>query len=1136
VVQASAGTGKTYLLEHLVMDRLLASGAGIDEILVVTFTEKAAAELKARIRAKIGGLLSATTVETSTTASSFWTIDDRARARLQRALAGFDRAAVFTIHGFCHRVLSENAFAGRRLFAETLIDARAAFSAAFKDVLRRDLACRPQPRAYLLATLGLGKTVQDIENLLYESVEARGELGPAFDAERLETAAAEFAKLGARRAELAGRKDRQGAAACRRVNALLAVCDGAAGAAEILARIERAQDEYERRDLFSYLRGKLPDSFVPAFEALDAAAVPFPAALVQTFLPAVIQAVDRRKRESGLLDYQDMLELLAAALAGPGGDELAERLRRQYRYAFIDEFQDTDELQWKIFRTIFFDRAGSESAPAASLVVVGDPKQAIYGFRGADFATYTAAVGEIAAAGGSAVALSRNFRSTAPLIEAVNEILKPDAFARFFSEPSLDDGGATCARPELAAVDGAGANAQPVRLLRVVAQGRAPRIADVKRALASRIAREIRALLAGGARVGPRDRPRPLTERDIFVVTRTRHEAAEIGAALRDASIRHAHYKQTGLLQTDEAKSVRDVLAAIDDPRDRSKRLRAWLTPFFGIALADLERCADPPDGHPLLARLVAWKALADAHDYEALFSSLVEDSGLARREIFLGAAGGGDGGERALINYLHIFEVLLEEAGRARPTLRDLLLSLGSLIAKNKAAGEIGDLQRLESDGSSVALLSMHMAKGLEAEVVFLYGGFSGFPHRRWSVRVWHDGTRRMAHVGKPNDPRVDDAVEHERTGEDQRLLYVGLTRARSLLYLPYFPDVKEEEGAREITDVETFERLAGCYKHLNRRLRVIAGGLAASPALSRLFRVDTVTCSGGPTAPELATPSPPAPPAAWQPPPELLAIADHASDLAELARRHTGFAITSYTRLKASQGGYAAPAAVEPAEGELPGGPAVGIYLHELMEKVALGPLSERPPLWAWAARDDVRALFGRCMARHGREPAALGPSQRLVHAALTAPVRLDDAGTLPCLAAAGAGRNLREMEFVYPFRAGTAPQQDGFVKGFVDFVFEHAGRVYFVDWKSDLLPDYAPAAVASHVARNYALQARLYTLAFIKALDIHTPSDHHDRFGGLVFCFLRGMRTDGDGTQALCFQRPAWDDVRAWDQEVR
>jgi exodeoxyribonuclease V beta subunit len=1151
VVEASAGTGKTFILEHLVVDLLLRREAELEQILVVTFTEKATAELVQRVRATIVRLkeLRASEAPDGAPDEACWLIDERARTRLQRALLSFDRASISTIHGFCQRLLAEHAFLNQRLFTEEIVDEEAAFHAAFLEVLRRDAAADPETAPVLKKWLE-GYGLERLEHKLLFACHRQGREGTELRPEPLDEHAFSQALWGL--PEIAGddptliaafKAAKVHASSAKsvverlgRLSAIARLHRSGGSVIQALAQIDA--EEGRKGDLIPWICeriDKVPDGdaglgpIVRPVRRLNQIAVPLAAELVHRLLPRVRERLEARKREAGLYDFQDMLGLVARALAGDGPRTraLLETLRARYRYALIDEFQDTDEVQWSIFRRIFLQATGQV------LTVIGDPKQAIYSFRGADVQTYLGACDELLA-GGEPLHLTANHRSTGRLIEAYNAILDQDASAPFFRKDGSIryDHPVTCGKPELALVRDE-AEVAPVVVLDV--QGEKGILTwQVKQALQARMVEQMQALLAPS---GPSLRGKKLAPSDIYVLTRTTRESREVGAALRAAQLPFAYFKQEKLFSTIEAREVLDLLRAIADPDDQTARARAWITAFFGLSLPDLAACEDLPAGHPLVRLLTEWKTLAESGDLEQMLARIVEDSGLVCRELFL------EQSERSLTNYLHVLEVLQAEAAGTRATVRELAETLGAYILEaRKPPGQQSDIQRLETDRKAVQIMTIHHAKGLEADVVFLYGGLWTGPVD--DVHALHDGEgRRIVRVGRlPTDEEA--RVGEEGDDEERRVLYVALTRARGRLYLPRYPS--------------TF-RLPGCYRFINDRLRELLHGFAPDERRA-LFEVVPVPC---PIArPVMAAAAPPPALAAWRPPAELLQAPSPPFELVRLAETRAGFAVTSYSAVKRRQGSFTAadaaaedPAANEPAPDaaaalaavlppdELPRGRLSGSFLHELLELVPLEELKDRPSLEGWLARPEIAALFEQVRRRHDRRPAHLPHSQRLVHTALTAPVRL---GATSIEGLASAAQVAREMEFLYPIPERGHPLlgaseaaegwriERGVVKGFIDLLFAHEDRVYVCDWKGDWLPSWEPAAVAAHAQRNYGTQARLYTLATLRLLGIDREAAYERRFGGVLYSFLRGMRTD-DPTAGNDFHRPSWDEVLGWQREM-
>ena len=1122
-IEASAGTGKTYLIEHLVVDRLVRGDARIDEMLVVTFSERAAAELVRRIRSLIRKVLRPEPAP-EPAGPHLWTIDTAARERLEAATHGLDAAPISTIHAFCQRVLTEHAFASGRLLAQTAVESRTAFTAAFDEVIRGQLD--GDLHSLLMAFLTGAGDVRNLEDLLYKARSVRCDWAVTYDPERLAAAARRLASLslGEARAmtERALGNKRTSNTAISRIEELHAAATQFLAHREpvwLLAHLEDRLRRYQKKDLYSYVLDALSavrekpgiEPLRAAIEALTDAAVPLETAVVQRLGPLVEDRLRVRKRAAGLFDFDDMLVLVDEALRGPRGAELVAALRARYRLAVIDEFQDTDPVQWQIFRTIFLD--GDEARP---LYVVGDPKQSIYGFRGADVSTYDRARTTVTGLGGLHH-LERNFRSTPAVIDTYNAIFDQKARQPFFSPGMAYDHPVKYGGNEGETVD----RIRPLTLLRVQAddeEGLPMRV--VRSCLARAIADEIADLLT------PRGGVTDASE--IFVLTRTRKESQKVAEALLARRIPAVLATQEGLYETDEARQVRDLLRAIADPHDPAKRLRAWLTPFFGLSAADLQAAAAGGD-QPMIDRLLGWHAVAESGDLADLFSHLLDESGVARRELFAGDA------MRRLTNFRQLFELLALEAARARRPLGEIARRLTSLVARLVVPQrEEGNEQRAEGERKAVQIMTMHAAKGLEAEVVFVYGGFNLVG--RDVVRSYVVDGKRVRIAGRPRLPSTLELIKHDRDSEDQRLYYVALTRACARLYLPYSGKVPEEKNASPFDAVppEDTWKLTGGYRHVNRRVHELMN----EPDPRRLRDAREIMIdprAGDDEAPAGSA----AALAAWRPAPGDVASIDGDPALAGLRRARAGAVTTSYSRIKQAHGGYrppseildevAPPAEVHDGDGELRGGAGTGIFLHALLEVLPLPTLLETPALDAWAAREDIRAIAEPLLRRHGRASEEIRPALRYAHAALTADLPVVG-GTLPGLAR--AANTAREMEFLFPFPDEAGGADRGYVKGFVDLIFEHEGRSYFGDWKTDYLPAWDAARVADHVEKNYALQERLYALALVRMLDIKDAAAYEERFGGTLYVFVRGL---GRSPDAIRSRRPTFDEITRWRREL-
>ncbi len=1151
VIDASAGTGKTFTIEHIVVDLLRTGAALLDQILVVTFTEKATAELRSRIRATIEAVLSGHSAD-STHPSQRKRLADDERQRLTAALFSFHHSPIHTIHSFCRRMLTELAFDSGVRFGLDLASGRLEFHEALRAELRERLMSDDRVARLIGEWLSDEKrTSDDLEKLLWNAHSQRYlrtpgrelnqraliDLANAFDTDTLIDAF--------RLAAIADDARRDAIAATRELQPLVNCANGSAAVlAEGLCGFDLDRICRPKKTGKQAGKRKFPDEMPDRVRAIVNAGVRVQAALaieqrvVDELLLAVAARMDARKRERGTLDYEDMLAWLADALDGPRGISLAATLRERYRVTLIDEFQDTDELQWKIFRQVFVDGGAGNT-----VFVIGDPKQAIYGFRGADVHAYLEAREQLSKSGAAVVPLHENFRSTAGMIDACNIIFDQNAAAPLFTGGEITySHPVTCGRPALRAVAANGQPIAPVTFLKFLPRDdRHKSSRPMREAMGLRIADAIRRIIAEPDHAieicGEEQAPRKITAKDVYVLTRTNRDSAEIGEYLHQAGVPFAFYKQDGLFQTSEAADILDLLRGIDEPGRRSRRLKAWASPFFAVAYGDLARLDDERNSQPMLESLFEWRALAEAGRFADLVDALLHQSGLVERQLLL------SDNRRELTNYEHIFEILTQDASRQGISLAEIIELLDGYIAGRAApAGDDPDVQRSEDDRDAVQIMTIHKSKGLEADVVAVYGGFFASNRPDW-VSIYHDGNQRRLAIGKPARDAAKTALKREQDEEDQRLLYVALTRARAKLILPYVPD-------------ETLNRdLSGSYAQLNNRLRT----LDREARFETFFTTETVVAPASIDSPGEKENHETAPDenalCDWLASTSLTAGFER--EFAELSVAHRGLIVESYTALQAARETGPQPAfdpdefktSVDAIDAradniDLPGGRHVGIFLHEAIEKLDFKSFGDTPDLESWMARDDVRELFANTMRRHDvNDPRWLSRGREMVFNALTSPVAL---GKTVRERALYRLPSVREMEFAYPIPEkhhsllGDGPDGAwlvgrGYLKGFIDLVFRRDKLAYFADWKGDLLPSYDPTAVARHVERHYRLQARIYSVGVVRLLAIHNERDYDSRFGGLLYVFLRGVSQSGDGKSGFYFARPSWNEIVTYESDL-
>jgi len=1034
VIEASAGTGKTYTIESLFV-RLLCEPdpglrAGVGEILVLTFTERATGELQVRIREKIRQKLGGGDA------------DPGQRELLQAAHDGFDDASIFTIHGFCHRVLQQFPFETGQPFRQELADDRALYERALRGLMRGDWPNRygdDLEEILLLSGYASGRGGGWEAAVLYLAARWRPEAGDRLLPEALEDfpgflascrRALEPALPDLRRRLLETRFlerfDRVGYSAtfkqevCVPLKAFLgAVLSGRSVVSSLLPMLSALSSRaHFRKKGFRFLldkdyAGVFPagelDALCEKLDALREALPDLPPADVLAGHLAVetVHALKRWAREhknrGGLLSYDDMLIRLDRALRE--SDALARELRGRYRVALIDEFQDTDAVQWSILKRIFFQGEGRR------LFLIGDPKQAIFGFRGADVTTYVAAREQVLAGGREPERLGANWRSVPALVRALNELFLPGA-AGGQGRPGWFAPGDIAYVPVRPPPEDE-INVQVVRdatgrepvtvmdLGGITAKGKAAK------AVATWIAGEVRRLLApeeetGEARLVFRcrrgDPARGLRPDDICVLVRGYKEVPALEEALTRQGVPHAYYKKPGLYQSPEADHLRYLFDAIARPADGQAFKKALLTPFFRVRVEELWTYEDLEPEHAIKTLLGSWHDLAGRRAWTRLFQSVLEDTGVMLSP--------GENTERRLANYQQILQTLETEARREHLDFVGICERLNRYRQRSVEMDEDVDIHRLETEKPRVQIVTIHKSKGLQWPVVFLGTG-SGYGGVR-RAHKYHDQERRTVY-SLSGEGGAKERGRREEEEEDLRLYYVALTRAMFKLYVPCKRPVLTRTG-----QVDHREGPVGRFLCPAMMAAWLAGGGgggsgACVPACEGVGVVPLLEEPDDPAhpAPAAAPVQPPGPACRVPDPPlppdhrglrertDVLcsfsslagaaaggrgALGEAAGAAAREAFRFTAGGAREKEPDEAAPGDAAAPAgeaasllahlpAADVPEGMLPRGAETGNALHEILERIDFGRV-RRMDGWEGMLEPgtSVPELVRACLARHG------------------------------------------------------------------------------------------------------------------------------------------------------------------------
>ncbi|MCB1260257.1 MAG: UvrD-helicase domain-containing protein, partial [Acidimicrobiales bacterium] len=704
-IEASAGTGKTYALAGLAARYVVEAEVPIGELLVVTFTRAAAAELRDRVRARLVDAADALASNIDPDDEVLAVLcdvpdDERARRLLlaQRAVSDFDSATITTIHGFAQQVLGS-----------------------------------------------LGTSVPtDPDAVLVDDTPA-----------------------------------------------LIAQVATDLLTAEAVSCRHPAEDLPKHPKLVAAARLALGNPAAQLVPDADDPDLGGDAALRRRLVDTIADEVDRRRRASGSLSFDDLLVRLRAALDDPDrGAAARHALRRRYRIALIDEFQDTDPVQWAIFDAVFGarDADSHDGGPTPTLVLVGDPKQAIYAFRGADVHTYLDAAH---APGTDLCGLTTNWRSDAAYLTALELLLEGTTFGddriAFHHVDHAERNAAT------RIVDGNG-DPLPTLALRLAAgdidrHSRRPKIVlteAARDAVHHDLAVYIRDLLEDAWLPGRTDddRPRPLQPDDIAVLVATGAEGPEVRAALERVGVPAVMARGDNVLTSAAATQWHLLLSALARPAD-VRRARAvavsWFVGWTGdeLAAADDDAIAD------LHATLHRWADVLAGQGLATLLGTLRAETGVAARVLAR------SDGDRAMTDLDHVAE-LLQLAAPRRVSPAMLLATFEQLAGGDDEGDPEADLaaRRVESESRAVQIMTTHVAKGLEFEVVCCPSLSHATPVKKAfvdPVRWDPDGHRRIVDVaGDVTWPDADTKAARteqalaEAIGSNLRVLYVALTRAR--------------------------------------------------------------------------------------------------------------------------------------------------------------------------------------------------------------------------------------------------------------------------------------------------------------------------------------------------------------------
>lgn len=1156
LIEASAGTGKTYTITGLFLRLLLENRLRVNEILVVTYTVAATEELRDRIREKIKELLRAFSSQGTGDRFLIDLVKKNSHNReaiflLNEALRDFDESAIFTIHSFCQRMLQDKAFESGSLFnTELIADQNELLREIADDFWRKQILQAP----YELILFARGKKINPdslvaltkhnlfqenlqvlpiIESSALDSLKSYNiirlkinELWPAIgkDIQRIlndpgldQSQSQSIKKFVEEMDNYLSSKGKLGPP----LNNLSQID---------LSNLRYFKNKNDEMSFQSFLI--LYEDLFEKYQTMASELNHYLLTLKQDFITYLRNELPPRKQRLNVQSYDDLLIRLQQSLHQTGRLELARQIRGQYKAALIDEFQDTDAVQYDIFRSIF-------ESPDSLLFLIGDPKQAIYSFRGADLFAYMKAVNKVK----TRYTLTGNWRSEPGLIKAVNAFFSSSSNPFLYEEiPFIP------AKPEKEMGNKVltfnGKTEAPFHLWFLTSdqkKGSYKPVGKMKARdqISQSVAAEISRLLEMGRKGKVRIGENPLREEDIAVLVRSNREARLIERALRNLAIPCVLYSRENIFDSNESLEIERFLRALAEPNQESLLKAALASDMIGKTGEELDHLmGDESNWEGWLSAFRSYADLWGKRGFIHMFRTFLENEKVRSRLLSF------PDGERRLTNVLHLGEVLHQKSIEEKLGGKGLIKWLiRQRDPKTRGHDREEDLLRLESDAHAVQIATLHKCKGLEYPIVFCPFNWGESLHKKNKEFVFHDKNQdwQLNLVLDPEDHPATEEVEKENLAENLRLLYVALTRARnrcylvwgrinkaetsSLAYLLHYRHQEESnlvqktgEYCKKITDQEWMDDLNSLIKKSDGTIRLQA---MPRPKQGELlpFRAETrdvLNCRvfSGSIKKD------------WQ-------ITSFSSliprkDEWEALNRQGGIDLPDY-----DQGAIVEEVPWEdPTEGifSFPKGAKAGNFLHDIFEQADFDDLNDL----------STNNLIEKKLKEHGFDLKWQEVIYETVTKVLQVPLPVKgDPFTLSLL---GKKDRLPELEFTFPLRSITPndlsrifkkygesvissdfptridemqfyPAQ-GFMRGFIDLVFNHKQRFFIIDWKSNYLgnrlEDYHTQNLKTAMEKNYyILQYYFYAVALDRYLQKRLPDyDYEKHFGGVFYFFVRGV----------------------------
>jgi len=1125
IIEASAGTGKTYTMVALVM-RLMAdeeNGLPLDKILITTFTDNAANELKTRIRKQLKQHLKA------------GGLSEKMTKRFEKGLQQIESAPIYTIHGFCQRMTREFAFESGQVFDQELVDGNRMLEdrfnafvrtwpdneqikAAFNDYLAAD----SQNSLSKLKTtvLELARNIKPDFDAIYPQETALPDLTGFTLSADLDSLEMEFMQLYTNKDGATNKYMADNWA--NKIKPLLAQLSDQQASHQ--QKVEYVKDKVipsmgsndcfqhffkgvpkaynnnrwdEIRELYPLICQQLEDVF-ELINQLKLQQHYHQTALIRQSLNDLNIAVSKHLTEQGQVTYDRIIRQLYEILEQERHTHtsvLSDAIRAQYSVAMIDEFQDTDPYQWHIFKWLFL----STQDKSHRLWVIGDPKQSIYGFRGADVNTYYHARSSLQEAGARAYRLNTNYRSIAPLIAAFNHFFTAqqatDSPGYWYPKESIEVAAADRLKnPELPQLQQDNSGLSAFNFIHLDSDNKV----DLRRLeLAELIADIIQRRLVGRLEYTSDKSSKVLNYDDICILVRAHSDSDVIKKVFQDQHIPMSIQKSQGLYLQPEAIQFEVILSALHQPQHSARVHNALSTLFFNQAYVEPNQLTEQQhrELNQQWLQLLSW---AKSAQWVALFDWLIEGSGTRFRAEKANNT-------RRLANLEKIANTLCRYAMQNNASAAELLRYYKKL--RLTAAEQDEDEQNQDTDHQAVKVMTLHGAKGLEFPVVFIFDRLTNPKDSHAFHKFYCETSKQTVYDISKQSKDLQLATKHK---EFKQLYYVAITRAVYKVFVPYL-----EANSKSLSDD---------YQHLiidNIDHAMETAGKQSCRPLS--------TASGEPAGPLLALPK--------EPPVSLVPFSQGPTQLSTRSRFIHSFSSLSqqlshdYVGLEQRHFGeqtsdsdeLLSESLVQAEVPLIPGGVTTGHVLHGVFEHVdfaavmahnslaglwkdspIMSVIDEQMQMFKMTNQPIQRVNLERTEATDYRQQIAAW-----VWHTLKKPLPILNG---QCLGMISPDDRRHEMAFYWQHQGQT-------LTGYIDLLFRTANEqdgwdYYILDWKSNLNAEgYAPETLAETVMKHhhYDLQYQIYAAAvttWFKHLNLPNA-----RLKGAIYAFSRGINCQKD-----------------------